>query len=157
METRAAALRIASAIAAAAPITCSQLSSTISARLSRSHPVNPDIGLAPGREIPSTVPRALVTRSGSGSEASPTNQTPSSYDALTASATATATVVLPIPPGPTRVRSRRWASCAAEAAMISSRPTMRVSSAGKLPLTAALSGGTVAGCRCSRATGAMKL
>ena len=46
---------------------------TPSARvMSRSHPANPDTGSTPGREIPSTVLRALATRSGSRSEASPT-------------------------------------------------------------------------------------
>src|SRR5271165_3559915 len=111
----------------------------------------------PGSEIPNTVLMVLATRSESGTEASPTNQTPSSYDALTFSATATATVVLPIPPGPTTVRKRCRVSCDPSAVMTSSRPTMRVSGPGRLPPTTALSDGAVAGCNRSRATDATKL
>ena len=80
--TCGAAFRTASASGAAAPITCSQLSSTIRACLSRSHAAKPDTGLASDGGIPSTVLSALGTSSGSANEASPTNQTPSAYDAL---------------------------------------------------------------------------
>jgi hypothetical protein len=77
MQTRGAAFNTASASDAAALITCSQLSSTISARLSRSQAVNPDTRFPPEGEMPSTVIRALGTRFGPGNEESPTNQTPS--------------------------------------------------------------------------------
>src|SRR5215471_5352763 len=107
MRTCGAAFRTASTSGATAPMTCSQLSSTSNICLSRSQAASPDTGLAPDREIPSTVPRALGTSSGSDSEASPTNDAPSGQDALTVSATAIATVVLPIPPGPTMVSNRR--------------------------------------------------
>ena len=80
MLTPGAAFSTASASAAAASITCSQLSSTISAALSRNQAANPGSGLAPEGGIPSAAPRALGTRSGSEREASPTNHAPSLYD-----------------------------------------------------------------------------
>src|SRR6516225_11539896 len=109
MLTPGAAFSIASASVAAAPTTCSQLSSTISVVLSRNHADNPCTGLAPEGGIPSAAPTALGTSSGPDKEARPTNQAPSLKEARTAPATATATVVLPIPPGPTIVRKRRRA------------------------------------------------
>lgn len=90
MATRGATLRIVSASGAAAAMTCSQLSSTIRACLSRNHAASACKGLAPDGGIPSA---ALGIKSGSARDANPTNQTPSSYDRRTASATATASVV----------------------------------------------------------------
>src|SRR5262249_33784818 len=113
-------------------------------------------GLAPEDGMPSAAARALGTRAGSDNEASPTNQAPSLYEPRTALATATATVVLPIPPGPTIVRNRHRASCAANPTMTSWRPTIRVRSAGRLPSAVAPFGAMVAGGGCSRVTGATK-
>ena len=62
---------------ATALMTCSQLSSTARARLSRSQAANPDTGLPAGKVIPNSAANALATCSGSATEASPTNQTPS--------------------------------------------------------------------------------
>ena len=62
-----------------------------------------------------------------------------------------------IPPGPTMVRKRRRTSCVVSAAIISSRPTMRVSGAGKLPVSAIPSGAAVGEAAFSRVTGAMKV
>ena len=73
-----------------------------------------------------------MIRLASGSEASPTNQTPSPYDGAAVSATAIATVVLPIPPGPTIVTSRCWVNCTVKFAMTSSRPMIRTSETGRL-------------------------
>ena len=134
--TPGAALSRASASAAAASMTCSQLSSTSKAVLSANHAASARVWSPPEGWIPRAAPKALGTSSGSDKEASPTNQAPSLYDARARSATATATVVLPIPPGPTMVRKRRRTSCVVSAAIISSRPTMRVSGPGKLPALA---------------------
>ena len=126
-------LMIASASLAAAPIRCSQLSSTISACLSRSHVVSPATALAAGRAIPRTLSTVSGTSSGSCSEASPAYHTPSANTAREASATAPATLVFPIPPGPTMVAHRRRRVSSASSAITASRPTILVSETG-MPL-----------------------
>ena len=70
-------LRTGSAVVAAALMTCSQLSRTINARLSRSHATR----LLSGSPTPGVLPMAalieLATKAGSWSDDRPTNQTPS--------------------------------------------------------------------------------
>ena len=98
--------RTAAANLLAASMTCSQLSSTSSIRLSLRPPVRPCSGSVVPISSPSTVATALGTRRGSPRGARSTSQTLSSEPAIMRSATASARVVLPIPPGPTIVTKR---------------------------------------------------
>jgi len=144
--------------AAAAPTTCSQQSRTINMCLSRDHAASAVRGSTPVDGIPKAASTAAGTRAASTSVANPTNQIPSTNDALISSPAAIATVVFPIPPGPTMVTRRCCEQRDTTVSMISSRPTTRVRRAGRLPLRVCrFGGGAGTSCSCSRVTGATKL
>src|SRR5205807_2429604 len=116
----------------AAPITCSQLSSTTSSCSRASTPASASVAGTPGRSRPpSTAAATAGTSAGSPAGASSTSHTPSANRPATCLATSPASRVLPTPPGPVTVTSRYSSSKPATSRTAPARPTKLVSTAGK--------------------------
>ena len=116
---------------AAAPRTCSQLSSTISSSRPASARTTPATGSAASRSgTPSASATAAGTSAASVSEASSTSRAPSSKPPAASVAARSASRVLPHPPGPVSVTTRAARRPSRTAASCGPRPTSELTSAG---------------------------
>ena len=133
---------------AAAPITCSQLSSTSSScRRASTAPAPPAAGIPGCSRTPSATATADGTCAGSRTGASSASHTPSANRAATRPATAPASRVLPTPPGPVTVTSRCSSSRPATSRTAAARPTKLVSAAENPCMPPAVTGGASAAAR----------
>ncbi len=126
---------------AAAPITCSQLSSTSSSCRRARARASASAGATGGRSrIPSAAATTAATCAGSRTAASSASHTPSANRPAACRATSPASRVFPAPPGPVTVTRRCWPSWPATSSTVWARPTKLVSVTGKpwvLPVTPA--------------------
>ena len=117
---------------AAAPITCSQLSSTSSSCCPASTRASaPATGVPGCSRIPSAAATTAATCAGSRTGASSASQAPSANRPATSRATWPASRVFPTPPGPVTVTSRHSCTSPATSRLAPARPMKLASAAGK--------------------------
>ena len=123
----------ASASAAHASATCSQLSRTSSVRrLARNSAMDAATGVPGCARSASTCATDCATSCPSDSPASSTSHTPSGYSSRMSAASCSASRVLPMPPGPASVKSRCWPRSLRNSAMAPCLPTKELGCWGRL-------------------------